>query len=51
MEKKKRRSHEEFIQFLREKKEKDGRLSKLGEWLLSHNRETREAYDMKAVLR
>lgn len=34
---KKKEGHEkqDFIKFLKEKKAKDGRLSKLGEWLLS----------------
>lgn len=31
----KKQTHEEFLQFLREKKARDGKLSAIGEWMLS----------------
>lgn len=36
MEKKKNSKKQDFIGFLKEKKARDGRLNKLGEWLLKH---------------
>lgn len=35
MKRKTKETYEEFIEFLREKKKKDGRLSAFGEWILN----------------
>ena len=44
---------EEFDAFLREKKARDGRLNKLGEWLLSGKKTgwTMDKKDMKYILK
>lgn len=50
---KKKRTHEDFMQFLMEKKKKDGKLNKLGEWLLSGGDTgwRMEKKDMRYILR
>lgn len=49
----KERKIKEFDEFLKKKKEKDGKLSKLGEWLLSGSQTGLyiKERDMKYILR
>lgn len=51
--KEKFKSYSEMIDFLADKKKKDGKLNKLGEWLLSHgkNHDFWVTEDMKAVMK
>ncbi len=48
------KSYSEMIDFLTEKKKRDGRLNELGEWLLSRGKDRDDFWvvkDMKAVLK
>jgi hypothetical protein len=44
-------TNEDAIAFLKEKKKKDGKLSKLGEWILKHPNGIGEIVDRRAVMR
>lgn len=47
------KSYSEMIDFLTDKKKKEGRLNKLGEWLLAHAKDQNFwiVEDMKAVMK